>query len=41
MMNAKFISVNIKDYYYGTVMKGFEYMQMALCDIPDEIVEQY
>ena len=39
--NAKFMSVDIKDYYYGTVLKKFEYMHMELCDIPDKIILQY
>ena len=39
--NAKFMSVDIKDYYYGTIMTEFEYMRMALRDIPNEIIQQY
>ena len=38
---AKFMSADIKEYYYGTRLKIFEYMRMALKDIPEEIIEQY
>ena len=38
---AKFMSVDIKDYYYGTILSDFEYMRMALKDISDEIIVQY
>ena len=35
------MSVEIKDYYYGTILSAFEYMRMVLKDIPDEIIVQY
>ena len=38
---ATFISVDIKDYYYGTILSDFKYMKMALKDIPDKIIAQY
>ena len=38
---AKFMFVDIKDYYYGTILANFEYMQMVLKDIPEEIIVQY
>ena len=38
---AKFMSVDIKDYYYGTILANCEYMQMTLKDIPEEIIVQY
>ena len=38
---AKFMSVDIKDYYYGTILDRFEYMRIAIKDIPKEIIVQY
>ena len=35
---AKFMTADIDRYYYGTPLETFEYMRMALIDIPDEIV---
>ena len=37
---AKFMTADIDRYYYGTPLAIFEYMRMALPDIPDEIVTQ-
>ena len=41
MLGAKFLSVDIKEYYYGTRLETFEYMRMELRDIPDKIIQQY
>ena len=38
---AKFMSVDIKDYYYGTIIANFEYIRIALKEIPEEIIGQY
>ena len=38
---AGFITLDIKDFYYGTAMDRYEYMKLALACIPDEIIEQY
>ena len=38
---ARFMTLDIKDFYYGTAMARYEYMKLALACIPDEIVEQY
>ena len=35
---AKFMFVDIKDYYYGTILSDLEYMRMTLKDIPDKII---
>ena len=35
------MSVDIKDYYYGTILERFEYMRMAIKDIPKEIIVQH
>jgi hypothetical protein len=38
---AKFMSLDISNFYLETSMKRYEYMRMKLQDIPDEIIEQY
>ena len=38
---ARFKTLNIKYFYYGTAMARCEYMKLALACIPDEIVDQY
>ena len=38
---AKFMSADIRDYCYRTVLDRFKYMHMALKDIPDKIIVQY
>ena len=41
--NARFLTVDIKDFYHGTPMaeKDYEHAQMPLNLIPEEIVKQY
>jgi hypothetical protein len=39
--NAKFMGADIKDFYLGTPMEQFEYMQLPLALIPQEIVDEY
>ena len=36
--NAKFMTAYIKNFYYGTPLSHFEYIRMALDDVPTEIV---
>ena len=38
---ARFMTLDIKDFYYGTAMYRYEYMKLALTCIPDEIINQY
>ena len=38
---ARFMNLDIKDFYYGTAMTRYEYMKLALACIPDKIIEQY
>jgi hypothetical protein len=38
---AKFLAVDIKNFYLGTPMERFEYMRIAINLIPDEIIEEY
>ena len=38
---ARFMDIDIKDFYYDTPLEKFEYMQLPLKLIPQEIVEKY
>ena len=35
------MTLDIKDFYYGTAMARYEYMKLALACIPDKIIDQY
>ena len=37
---ARFMTLDIKDLYYGTAMARYEYMKLALGCIPDKIMDQ-
>jgi hypothetical protein len=39
--DAKFMSLDISNFYLETPMERYEYMRMKITDIPQEIVEQY
>jgi hypothetical protein len=39
--NAKFMTLDIKNFYYNTPMDRFEYMKLPLSLIPEEIILQY
>ena len=39
--NAKHVTLDIKDYYYGTPMPEYEHAQMPLSLMPNEIIVQY
>jgi hypothetical protein len=39
--NAKFMGLNIKDFYLKTEMEHYEYMQLPIDIIPQEIIDQY
>ena len=38
---ARFMTLDIKDFYYGTVMARYEYIKLALACILDENIDQY
>ena len=38
---ARFMTLEIKDFYYGTAMARYKYMKLALSCIPDKIIDQY
>ena len=39
--DARFMTLDIKNLYYGTPMSRYEYMRLALDFFPDNIIEQY
>jgi len=38
---AKCLMVDVKDFYLNTPMKRYEYMQLKMADIPDDIIKEY
>jgi len=38
---AKCLMVDVKDLCVNTPMKQYEYMQLKMADIPDEIIKEY
>ena len=38
---SRFVTLDIKDFYYGTVMARYKYMKLALACISDKIIERY
>ncbi len=39
--NAKYMSMDIKDFYLNTPMAQYEYMQLRIADMPDDVIKQY
>ena len=35
------MTLDVKDFYYGTAIARYEYMKLALACIPDKIINQY
>ena len=38
---SSFMTLDIKNFYYGTDLLVYEYIRMALRDIPQKIIDQY
>ncbi len=38
---AKFMTMDIKDFYLNTPMAHFEYMRLRIADMPDDVIVQY
>ena len=38
---AKFMTIDINNFYLNTLMERPEYMQLKISDMPDNIIEQY
>ena len=39
--NAKFMSIDIKDFYLNTQMPRSEYMRLKLSDLPNDFIRHY
>jgi hypothetical protein len=39
--NAKFMSIDIKNFYLNTPMERYEYMRMKLSNFPQDIIDEY
>ena len=39
--NAKFMTMDIKDFYLNTPMARYEYMQLGLSDMPEDVIVHY
>jgi hypothetical protein len=39
--NAKFFTMDIKDFYLNTPLKRYEYIHLKLLDIPADIIAHY
>ncbi len=39
--NAKFMTMDIKDFYLNTPMAWYEYMQLRLADMPKDVIAHY
>ena len=38
---AKFMSINIKDFYLNTPMSRYEYMRLKIVEIPHDFIDEY
>ena len=39
--NARFMTIDISNFYLNTPMKRYEYVRLNIKDIPDEVIEEY
>ena len=39
--NAKFMSIDIKYFYFNTPMPRYEYMRLKLSNLPEDVIHQY
>ena len=39
--NAKFMAMDIKDFYLNTPMARYEYMRLRLADMPKDVIAHY
>ncbi len=39
--NAKFMTMDIKDFYLNTPMAQYEYMQLRIADMPEDVIAHY
>jgi len=38
---AKFMTIDIKDFYLNTAMARYEYMRLRIADMPEDVIEHY
>ena len=41
MLNAKFMTLDVKDFYLNTTMAQNEYMHLKISDLPMVVVQHY
>jgi hypothetical protein len=39
--NARFMTIDIKDFYLNTPMMRYEYMRLKLSELPPDFIEEY
>ena len=39
--DARYMTIDIKNFYLNTPMERFEYMQLKLADLPDDVIKHY
>ena len=39
--NARFMTLDIKDFYLNTPMERYEYMRLRIADMPEDVIEHY
>jgi hypothetical protein len=39
--NAKYMTMDIKDFYLNTPMAQYEYMQLQIANMPDNVIKHY
>ena len=39
--NARFMTLDIKDFYLNTPMEHYEYMRLRLADMPEDVIQHY
>ena len=40
-LGAKFMTIDINDFYLNTPMARYKYMRLKLCDIPEDVTKNY
>ena len=40
-LGAKFMTIDIKDFYLNTLMARYKYMRLKICDIPEDVTKHY
>jgi hypothetical protein len=40
-LNAKYMTMDIKDFYLNTPIARYKYMQLQIADMPDNVIKYY